>query len=123
MSNPALAEDRFEGFAFPVWVAVHTGVEMSESFATHFLVCDDGDKELPLFFSEANAVEYIAHRTLTEYEPRPIHDAEDLLIRLELFRKRGGTHVRLDDTTGPTIGAFCPELDSFSDHVRSHIQR
>lgn len=110
----------FDGLDFPVWVVVDGGAEreIGESFATHYLTADDGDKELPLFTTEALARAYIAARPLPGYEPAPVHDPADLLIRLELFRSRGGTHVRIDDPRGPSDGHPAYDLAGFIDLVR-----
>src|SRR5579872_871016 len=96
----------FAGFAYPVWVVVNTTAEEQhgESLATHFLIGLNGDKLLMMFTKEEFANEYIQDKKFQDVKPAKIHDNKDLLIRLELFKGRGGNYVSIDDPKGPTDG-------------------
>lgn len=119
-----MAEQQVAGwveYAYPVWVVVESGAAARDgnTFAAHFLTALDGpDRELPVFTTEELARKYVANRPLPGHEPAPIADATDFVIQLELFRKRGGTHVRLDDADGPTEGWVIYPLADFIALVR-----
>ena len=77
------------------------------------MLIGNGDADLPIFTSEEMANSYIAAYPLDGCVPMKIDDDTDMRIIAEVFRKKGGTHVRINDPDGRTPGLFCPELDQF----------
>ena len=120
MSDTQPAAGLFEGLGFPLWVVVDEEAQKQAggSLATHYLAGDDSGTDLPLFRTRARALAYIAARPLPGHRPAQLNDPRDLLPWLELFRDRGGTHVRIDDPDGRTPGVFCPALGTFIEYIR-----
>jgi|ERR1019366_2602953 hypothetical protein len=114
MASSKSVERWFDGCSLPLWIVLNSEfAKQHPSFAVHILIGDDGDVDLPLFTTEANALNYIANFPLAGHEPSSLDNATDLRISLEVFRKRNGTHVRIDDPNGRTPGLFCPSLNDF----------
>jgi hypothetical protein len=114
MTETKSVERWFDGCPFPIWVILDSEfAKQHPSFAVHILKSSDGTADLPLFTTEAKALSYIANFPLAGHEPSPIENEVDLRISLEVFRKRNGAYVRIDDPDGRTEGIFCPTLDSF----------
>lgn len=113
MADAKSVERWFDGCPLPVWIVRDSEFAKEHpSFATHILKCKDGTIDLPLFTTEANAATYIANFPLHGHEAASIDTAADLRIYLELFRKRNGTHVRIDDPAdGSGAEIFCPTID------------
>ncbi len=97
---------------------------MGTTFATHYLIALDGsgDKELPIFRTKEHATRYIADWPNTGLVLSQVDDANDLVILLELFKKRGGNYVRLDpqvSRAGEILGGdIAPEINQFIRFVR-----
>jgi hypothetical protein len=113
---------RVDPLSYPTWVVVDSKApkRAGTPFAVHYLTALDGsgDKVLPVFRTEAGAAAYISASDLADHEVSPVHSADDLLLLLELFRKRSGTRVRIDSAGANTLGEFAPRLGPFIDFIR-----
>jgi hypothetical protein len=116
----------FDGTRFPLWVLINAHLEntVGESLATHCLTDNrDGSRVLLFFVSEELANQHAAQMSLIGYRNAEIHDAEDLLIRLELFPKNKGTYVGIEDATEPEDRHIHYPIDGFIEFVRAGIKK
>lgn len=116
-------EIQFEGLSFPIWSVVDRAIEQTHGqlFATHCLVNQAGDRDVPLFRQEEYALTYIAHRNLTGYEPATISTVLELLALLESFPASDGSYVRFDDVYGPTPGTITYPLEGIIQLIHDQL--
>lgn len=104
--------ERYVEFSFPVWVVTDPVLAGQEGvFATHTVSSPEGDRDLPLFTTAQKAKAYIENQPVPGGALSEIENDTDLKIHLEIFRKRGGQYVRIDDPGTGEAGAFCPTVD------------
>lgn len=117
---PDASRVRFDDATFPLWVVVDSAVEaeIGESAATQYLTNGAGEKLQPLFTTEAAAREHIRRSGLGNHAPAAIASRTDLLVRLEQFRARGGTHVGINNPAGDPPEYAAIRLADFIAHVR-----
>jgi hypothetical protein len=125
--SDALAPVQVEPVSFPVWVAVDAAHEhLGGTASTHSLTnAEIGESHLPIFLTEQMGNEYVAAFRGASLALSQIDGVSDLLIVLNLFKARGGNHVRFDPQVGRAGeilgGDIALDLDSFIAHVKSHL--